>query len=109
MQTPWGTADTVKKLDDGIVHVTTPSHGGVFIPPKMLKQIPGPFFAGKGFALQRCEGWFEEDCDMSIAIAFFPEHFRRANLFGDFDKTYKTAVQSMNFWHADAVEQCLEN
>ena len=109
MKTPWGNADTIENLGDGIVIVTTSSHGGVYIPGELLMNIPTPFYEGEGYASQRGQGWFEEDCDMSIAIVFFPEHFRRANLFSDFDASYVRAVEIMNRWHSEAVMKSLQH
>ncbi len=69
--TPWGHADHVKDIGAGILAVTTPSHGGYFVPPELYAQMPpdlrhNPY--GKGT-------WFEEDCEWSLVALAFPQYF----------------------------------
>lgn len=40
MKTPWGQADDVVEYDNGIKRVDTPSHGGYFVPTRLLTKIP---------------------------------------------------------------------
>lgn len=63
MRTPWGKADQVHELAPGIFVVSTPSHGGIKVSPKMNKQIP-EYMRTKG-------GWYEEDCEWSIPFVVF--------------------------------------
>ncbi len=63
-QTPWGPADTVNELAPGIVAVTTPSHGGLWLSPERYAQIPESLRAvARRYAPAP---WFEEDCDACI-------------------------------------------
>lgn len=68
--TPWGRADHVEQLAEGIWHVATPSHGGLFVDEPYRSQMPLSWreatFNGQGK-----RGWFEEDCDWAlVALAF---------------------------------------
>ena len=69
MLTPWGQADHVTHLPHGIVSVSTPSHGGYYVPPEAREKMPeaarvSPFLKN---------GWYEEDCDWAIVVLSFPE------------------------------------
>lgn len=69
--TPWGRADHVTSLgEDGIVSVSTPSHGGIYVPDDLLSSIPAKYrkWAKKWSG---SENWYEEDCCwMAVAMAF---------------------------------------
>jgi hypothetical protein len=65
--TPWGHADQITKLADGIWIVSTPGHGGVYVNPRRLWKMPvfmrsTPYSEG---------GWFEEDCDWCLPFVCF--------------------------------------
>jgi len=45
MFTPWGLSDSVKKVTEGILYVTTPSHGGFKVNEKLLSLIPSHWVA----------------------------------------------------------------
>lgn len=71
--TPWGRADTVTKIADGIYRVDTPGHGGYWLSRSrnavVRKRIPlFKTFAGGP--------WYEEDCDWAVVVAAFPECFK---------------------------------
>lgn len=68
MNTPWGKADHVTKIETGVSWVSTPSHGGLmvalgaaqkYLTPKAIEQ-------GGRYGAYIC---FEEDC--AYAVAFF--------------------------------------
>jgi len=73
-RTPWGDADSVTELGNGVLHVTTSSHGGIYVPRELLGRIP---------AEQRqwakswsgSEQWYEEDCCWAAVAVAFPELF----------------------------------
>jgi len=75
--TPWGYADRVVIHDNGIVEVTTASHGGIYVPPHLNLEIPTQWRrAGyKGLPMQ---GWYEEDCDWCMVALCYPEGFNQA-------------------------------
>lgn len=107
MNTPWGQADQVKHIiatgHDGIVWVSTPSHGGFHLSdayraamPEALRVIPT--FAGGN--------WYEEDCDAVIVILAFPAHFT-AKQVNDADSFARMA---RGWWrNADAVVAYLDS
>ena len=74
LNTPWGQADQVDKIGDrGILHVSTPSHGGFYVPDELLALMPiqlqgSNSYSGRG-------NWFEEDCEWAIPVLAFPAEF----------------------------------
>ena len=64
-RTPWGTADNVEKLGEGVYAVDTPSHGGLRI--FRSAQAVLPTAVRKTFV--KGGGWAEEDCEQFIAAA----------------------------------------
>lgn len=72
--TPWGAADHSEQIAPGIHWHSTPSHGGFYLSPDKNKLVPlnvrRATFNGQGL-----RGWYEEDCDWSVVVRFFPEHF----------------------------------
>lgn len=65
--TPWGKAQHVKPLAEGIVNIDTARHGGIKLSGSRNAQIYEP--------LRRRGGWYEEDCEWTIVAAYFPELF----------------------------------
>ena len=74
IQTPWGTAQTVRTLADGIVSVTTARHGGIRVSPERMELIPEDLRRGC-IEWSDGTGWFEEDCMWSVVYDTFPECF----------------------------------
>lgn len=70
--TPWGEADDVIKLADGMVRVSTPSHGGIWLSERRRAQMPHPLGRIETYA---GANWYEEDCDAYLVILAFPELF----------------------------------
>ena len=80
--TPWGHADQYENLGQGIFTVSTPGHGGIFVPDEFLHNIPkeqrewAKSWSGS-------ENWYEEDCcwaavAVNIPSRFKPEHVEHA-------------------------------
>ncbi len=72
--TPWGVADHVTAIgNEGIVSVSTPSHGGYWVPPH-LDVLIDPLYREWG---QRWadEGWYEEDCCAAAVVVCLPRFF----------------------------------
>jgi hypothetical protein len=70
--TPWGQAQTSEEIAPGIIRYETPSHGGYYLSPERVAEMPKPLreftpFAGPNF--------YEEDCDWSIVALAFPQYF----------------------------------
>ncbi len=67
MDTPWGIAQTARVIAEGIVEVTTASHGGIRLHPTHNAHVPEPF--------RDRDGWYEEDAEWGFVALTFPEHF----------------------------------
>ena len=70
--TPWGAADHVEKLAEGIWWVSTPGHGGIGLSPARALHMP------VGFETASTDGagrWYEEDCAWALVAITFPEAF----------------------------------
>lgn len=74
MHTPWGQASSVNFIADGVISVSTGSHGGFFLSPERNRQVPACFrllsFKGLGK-----DGWYEEDSDWCMVALTFPDLF----------------------------------
>lgn len=77
--TPWGIAEYTKAFpvpgtDHIVIFVSTPSHGGFFVPDALLHRIPekeqefAKIWAGG-------KNWYEEDVCASSVVLAFPEVF----------------------------------
>lgn len=74
LRTPWGQADSVREYPNGIRWVGTPSHGGFWVPAKVLAAIPEmhQLYALKWSGSRQ---WYEEDCAWACVALAFPEFF----------------------------------
>jgi hypothetical protein len=79
--TPWGHADHVVKLAEGVHFVSTPSHGGFHLDPERNAIVP-PEWKDATFRKLGERGWYEEDCDWAIMARFYPELFTAEELAG---------------------------
>lgn len=80
MGTPWGTADRVTELADGVYSVSTPSHGGIMVrldvaERDLSEQARGCSIYGGRFGDFLC---YEEDCEWAFPMYEHPE-WDRAN------------------------------
>jgi hypothetical protein len=72
--TPWGQADpTCTQIAEGILSISTPSHGGFWLSPERLKELPDYIARVKTFTGK--PEWFEEDFDWCLVVLAFPELF----------------------------------
>ena len=65
MTTPWGRIQTYDKLADGVVQVHCAGHGGLWLSPKRIEQLPPeyePYLDKKQ--------WAEEDEDAALALQY---------------------------------------
>jgi len=72
---PWGTIDQCRVVAEGIVFVSTPSHGGFWLSPERLTEI-----LEISHELRKRFGeypgcWYEEDCESSKVVFAFPDLF----------------------------------
>jgi|GEM_PF-6835243 len=63
-RTPWGEAQQVEQIGNGIARVDTASHGGYKLSADNNREVPEP--------LRRPGGWYEEDCEAYIVLRTFP-------------------------------------
>lgn len=68
--TPWGAPDQALQYDNGIVFVSTSSHGGFHLDEEHNAIIPE--------SMRNASGWYEEDIDSAIVIFHFPKLFSSA-------------------------------
>lgn len=96
MRTPWGAAQHVQPLAEGIAFVSTPRHGGVHLSPERKEQMPAD--------LRRT--WFEEDCEAALPLWWFrsliptPSHMEA-------DKYLAELVLSIHHWNPEHVDALL--
>jgi hypothetical protein len=74
MNTPWGYADSVKEVGLGILQVSTPGHGGFFVPKKHLHRIPTELQHWAACWSGSAQ-WYEEDCCYTAVVVHFAELF----------------------------------
>jgi hypothetical protein len=71
---PWGIVQDEETIADGIVYVSTASHGGIWVSPELLGRVQE---AMRDYAAywSGSSQWFEEDCAAQCVVVSFPEHF----------------------------------
>lgn len=94
--TPWGQPDHIEHIAPGIVFFGTPSHGGIWLAPERLAQVPLAWREAR-FGQTVDSPWFEEDCDWCLAALTFPNEFP-ANTEGGM-----TAQQTFDAWIAPKI------
>jgi hypothetical protein len=62
---PWGVVDAVTPFKDGVVFVSTPSHGGFWVPQEQQHRLPSAIAPMHG------RSWFEEDCEAWVVVLAF--------------------------------------
>jgi hypothetical protein len=101
--TPWGAADHVTLIGDGIAHISTPSHGGFYVPSELNEQIPAEWREASWDGLAKT-GWYEEDCDAAMVILTFPQWFDRA----DVENAYWFAARCDVAWPSRVSQDALK-
>lgn len=103
IETPWGKSQTIDLVAEGILIVTTASHGGILLSPDRAAAMPGymkrPLFA-ELFAP------YEEDCDWCMPVLIFEAEFRAyyAAQSINADDAIRDAQTTFRHWHPDAYE-----
>ena len=71
---PWGIVQDEETIADGIVYVSTASHGGIWVSPELLGRVQE---AMRDYAAywSGSSSWFEEDCAAQCVVVSFPEYF----------------------------------
>lgn len=78
MNTPWGKAQEVKEIADGITRASTASHGGYRISAERHHAMPDVLRAHEPYAGRH---WYEEDCDWAVVALAFPDEFKPYDVF----------------------------
>lgn len=98
MYTPWGLADSTIVIAPGLINVTTPSHGGIYVDPERRGRMP-EYLAGE----PATDGgaWYEEDCHWCFPAVVFEAEFRAwiARSGQDPDKFVQSARDTMRNWY----------
>ena len=75
MNTPWDKSQTIETLDDGILEVSTASHGGIMVHETAVHTLPANILkAGIRFGDWLC---FEEDCAVNLVFAARIDLYRK--------------------------------
>ena len=86
-------------MGNGILSVSTSSHGGLMIPKERPSTSPRPS-ASSFMSKDRKATWAEEDCEMTIAIAFLFDHLDPWKL----EMEFSEKQTHRSFWTARARE-----
>jgi len=92
---PWGQIEHINHYADGIIGVTTQSHGGIWLSPRrriqLEKQSPWAIRAVEGRSYAAKPMWWEEDCEAVLPLLAFweelPEPMRRDSYYLDMVRT----------------------
>lgn len=77
-QCPWGEIQILEHVSQGILAITTSSHGGFWVPPSLRKKIPLKLRRDAAkWANGYGAGWFEQDCCARYVVAYIPEAFSK--------------------------------
>lgn len=71
-KTPWGLAQASREIAPGIVWHQTASHGGFFVAPERVAEMPKLL---RDFQPWAGAYWYEEDCDWCLVALAFSQHF----------------------------------
>lgn len=72
---PWGVIDGIEVLEEGILFVSTPSHGGAWLSPENLAKMRPALKTPSSF-YHAGSPWFEEDCEILRVVIAFPHLFK---------------------------------
>lgn len=88
---PWGYIEHMTTIADGIVRVSTASHGGIWLSParraQLAEQSPHLLRAVENYSWVQKPAWWEEDCEATIPLLAFwddlPPSLRRTSYYAD--------------------------
>jgi hypothetical protein len=95
-RTPWGAAQYVSHPVDGIVSVGCAGHGGMKLSDERNRAIPTP--------LRNTNGWYEEDCEVSIVGMYHPEAFDHFMKDATDDDKRDSFAKSVKAWFPETYE-----
>jgi hypothetical protein len=96
---PWGAIQDKRELAPGIWMVSTAGHGGIKLSRERNAAVPD--------YMRVAGGWYEEDCEWSIAAVVHPIGFQRVvKIEGRPDKTeFEYAMDALKNWYPDHFER----
>lgn len=94
MHTPWDESQTIEKLEEGVLLVTTAGHGGLMVTERYAVKHLSPAARKRGmrFGNYYC---YEEDCDCAIALYELP------HLWSKLSATEEDLLKSLSYWKAE--------
>jgi hypothetical protein len=95
-RTPWGKADHVRQIAEGIEFIGTPRHGGYKLSRKLNAQVHQ--------AWRKAGGWYEEDCEYAIVHYSFPELTIDTTGYSSPEAFKADAAKTAKAWAPDAYE-----
>jgi hypothetical protein len=84
---PWGQIDFVEHLTEGVVLVTTPSHGGIWLSEQMQGRLPAP--------ARIADRWYEEDLEAWIPLYCFSDELGDFEAPANIESMYEHALASL--------------
>jgi hypothetical protein len=93
VSSPWGRIQDKVELAHGMWQVYTASHGGIWLSPARMADVPKPM---RDARFMQEGNWFEEDQDALIPIMLFPCDMyanQRDKIPGYFAKAFPELVQ----------------
>ena len=87
---PWGAIQHVALLVDGVVFVSTASHGGAWLSPEAQARMPATIMPMHG------RRWYEEDCEIWAVLLVFGVH--------DAENSRSRAVEALAHWKPDWLD-----
>lgn len=104
--TPWGAAEhiTIFREPDAlwsapvVAFVSTPSHGGFYVPLALRSKFPAKVLALTFANGQGLRGWFEQDADAPLVPLFLPTFFKPEE-----QKTAEAALRAMVGGHGPST------
>lgn len=94
----WGQPQTLRDVAEGIVWVTSASHGGIVLSPERNAKVPE--------YLRKFGGVYEEDCDWCIPFLVFTSEFR-AFEGEDYLRHLGYARETLRGWHEEEAARFL--
>ena len=95
LQTPWGPAQSVTEIAEGVKSVSTSSHGGYWLSSKRHAEVRRQYPQFNTF--HNNGNWYEEDCDWCMVYLTFPELGTDEQIFN--------AVRTADNWKRNDVGQ----
>lgn len=99
--TPWGNADHVCEVAEGVYRVDTPSHGGYWLSAARWSEFKTAFPKFQSFTGPQ---WLEEDCDWCAVFVMWPE-LAIADAGNDERRADEIIYHAVQTWRGEHKEQ----